>query len=152
MNARSIALILGTIAWAGVTHGQGGAGRGGGLPGATPDQTQAVAAMNAALAPQSSAVTAARSELTAVTFSPVKDDAAIKAAVEKVRTAEIALATRRAEEFGKLQSGPNKLSPDQIAALIAPGGNPAAGRGGRGGAPFGGAPAGGGAPPAGRGN
>jgi len=147
MNSRSIALILGAIAWVGVAHGQAGRGRGGGLPGATPEQTQAVADMNAALAAQSSAVTAARSELTAVTFSPVKDDAAIKAAVEKLRTAEIALATKRAEEFAKLQASPNKLSPGQIAALIAAGGNPAAGRGGRGGAP-----AGGGAPPAGRGN
>ncbi len=146
MNPKTIALILGAIAWVGIAHGQGGGGRGGGLPGATPEQTQAVADMNAALAAQSSAVAAARGELTTATFSPVKDDAAIKTAVEKVRTAEIALATKRAEEFAKLQAGPNKLNPDQIAALIAAGGNPAAGRGGRGGAP-----AGGGTPPAGRG-
>ena len=147
MNARCIFLILSAIAWVGVAHGQAGGGRGGGLPGATREQTQAVAAMNAALAAQNSAVAAARSELMTVTFSPPKDDAAIKAAVEKLRTAEIALATRRAEEFAKLQASPEKLSPDQIAALIAAGGNPAAGRGGRGGAPVGG-----GAPPAGRGN
>ncbi len=55
----------------------------------------------------------------------------------------MALATKRAEEFAKLQAGPNKLNPGQVTALIAAGGNPSAGRGGRGG--------GGAAPPAGAG-
>ncbi len=110
--------------------GQAPGGRGGwrggpGLPGATPEQTQAVAAMNAALADPMSAVTAARTELTQAVFASVKNDAAITSALDKVRSAELALAQKRAEEFAKLQSGPNKLSAEQVAALIA-----AAGRGG----------------------
>ena len=111
----------------------GGRGRGGGLPGATPEQTQAVTAMNAALTEQVAAVTSARAELATVTFAPVKNVAGITAAVEKLRAAELALASKRAEEFAKLQAGPHKLNPEQVKALIAAGGNTGRGRGGRGG-------------------
>ena len=110
----------------------GGRGRGG-LPGATPEQTQAVTDMNTALAALNTAVTAARTELATATFGDVKNEPAIRAAVEKLRVAELALASKRAEEFAKLQAGPNKLTPEQVTALIAAGGSlPAAGRGGRG--------------------
>jgi len=114
--------------------GAPGGGRSrGGLPGATPEQTQAVADMNTALAALNSAVTTARTELATATFVAVQNEAAIRAAVEKLRVAELALASKRAEEFAKLQAGPNKLTPEQITALIAAGGNlPAVGRGGRG--------------------
>ena len=66
-----------------------------------------------------------------MTFAEPRNDAAIKAAVDKLRAAELALATKRAEEFAKLQAGPNKLNADQVTALIAAGGAP--GAGGRGG-------------------
>jgi hypothetical protein len=115
------------------------------LPGATAEQTQAVAAMNAALADATAAVATARAALATATFADVKNTGAITAAVEKVRVAELALATKRAEEFAKLQASPNKLSPEQVTALIAAGGN--AGGGGRGA----GGPAGGAGAPAGRG-
>jgi len=108
--------------------GRGG-GRGGGLPGATPEQTQAVADMNTALATLTTAATAARNELASVAIADARNDAAIRAAVDRLRVAELALATKRAEEFTKLQAGPNKLNPDQVTALI----NQAAGGGGRGG-------------------
>ena len=111
----------------------GGRGRGG-LPGATPEQTQAVAAMNAALTEQSAAVTSARAELAPATVAAVKNVAGITAAVDKLRVAELALASKRAEEFARIQAGPNKLNPDQVKALIAAGGNPGGrGPGGRGG-------------------
>ena len=117
--------------------GQGGGGRGrGGLPGATPEQTQAVADMNTALAPLATAVSAARTALATATFTEVKNEAGIRTAVERLRAAELALAAKRAEEFAKLQAGPNKLTAEQVTALIAAGGNPAAG--GRGGAGRGG--------------
>ena len=123
----------------------GGRGRGG-LPGATPEQTQAVADMNAALAALNTAVTTARSELAAATFADVKNEVAIRTAVEKLRVAELALASKRAEEFAKLQAGPNKLTPEQVTALIAAGGtSPAVGRGRGAGGP---GPDGPGAPPA----
>ena len=111
----------------------GGRGRGGGLPGATPEQTQAVMDMNAALTDQNAAVAAARNEVATATFAAVKNVPAITAAVEKLRAAELALASKRAEEFAKLQAGPHKLNPEQVKALIAAGGNAGRGRGGRGG-------------------
>jgi hypothetical protein len=145
---------------AGAAAPAGGGGRGrGGLPGATPEQTQAVADMNTALAALNTAVTTARTELATVTFADVKNVAGIATAVEQLRVAEFALATKRAEEFAKLQAGPHKLNPEQVTALIAAGGNPAGGgRGGAGAAPAGAggrgtvAPAGAAPPAAGRGN
>lgn len=137
MRSTTIMLILAIAGFAAsdnATFAQTRGGRGGGLPGATPEQTQAVTAMNAALIEQTAAVTSARAELATVTFAPVKNVAGITAAVEKLRTAELALASKRAEEFAKIQAGPNKLNPDQVKALIAAGGNPGGrGRGGRGG-------------------
>ena len=112
--------------------GRGG-GRGGGLPGATPDQMQAVMDMVARLAPLTTAVTTARNELATATFADAKNEVGIRAAVDKLRTAELALATSRADEFAKLQAGPNKLNPEQVTALINAGGAPAVGRGGGGG-------------------
>jgi hypothetical protein len=127
--------------------GARGGGRGGGLPGATPEQTQAVADMNATLAPLTVGASAARSELATATFAGTRNDPAIKAAIEKLQSAELALAMKRAEEFAKLQAGPNKLNADQVNALI----SSASQQGGRGGFPGGGA-APGQAAPAGRAN
>lgn len=137
INRTSVALVLaaaGMVFFSSSSYGQapGRGGRGGGLPGATAEQLQAVTEMNNALAVQSRAVTAARDGLAAATFASVRDESAIQAAVEKLRVAELALATRRGEEFAKLQAGPNKLNAAQVAALIAAGGSPNAGRGGRG--------------------
>jgi hypothetical protein len=114
---------------------QGGGGRGrGGLPGATPEQLQAVADMNASLGSLIGAVAAARTDLATITFTPERDPNRLAAAVEKVRVAELALALGRAAEFAKLQAGPHRLNADQVTALVAAGGVVAAGRGG-GGAP-----------------
>lgn len=136
IRATCLTLILATAGFA-VTaptlFAQGGRGRGGGLPGATPEQTQAVVAMNAALTEQMAAVTSARAELATATFTQPKNVAGITAAVEKLRAAELALASKRAEEFAKLQAGPHKLNPEQVKALIAAGGAAGRGRGGRGG-------------------
>ena len=136
MKRTSIRILIFILAAAwptALTAAQGRGGRGGGLPGATPEQTQAVTDMNTALAAQTAAVASARAELATVTFAAVKNVAGITAAVDKVRAAELALASKRAEEFAKLQAGPNKLNPDQVKALIAAGGNAGRGRGGRGG-------------------
>jgi len=131
---RILAVVLATVSVTSVMEAQGRGGRGGGLPGATPEQTQAVVDMTTALAEQTAAVASARAELATVTFAAVKNVAGITAAVEKDRAAELALATKRAAEFAKLQAGPNKLNPEQVKALIAAGGNAGRGRGGRGGA------------------
>jgi hypothetical protein len=113
----------------------GGRGRGAGLPGATPEQTQVVADMNTALAPLVAAATTARNELGTVAMLHPKDASGIAAAVEMLRAAELALATARAEAFAKVQAGPNRLSEAQVTALIATfqsGGAGGRGAGGRG--------------------
>jgi hypothetical protein len=117
--------------------GARGGGRGGGLPGATPEQTQAVADMTAALTDVTAAVAAAGAELAVATYGGAANSPAIKAAVEKVRAAEVVLASKRAAEFAKIQASPNKLNEEQVRALIAASGNPGGGRG-RGGAGRGG--------------
>jgi len=131
--------------------GGGRGGRGGGLPDATPEQNQAVTDMNASLEPLVAAVNEARSELAAATFADVRDEAAIRASVDRLRAAEVALATARAEAFARLQGGPNRLTPDQVSALVNAGGNlpGGRGRGGFGGGRGAGGPAG---PQGGRGN
>jgi Spy/CpxP family protein refolding chaperone len=110
----------------------GRGGRGGGLPGATAEQNQAVMDLNAALAPLVTAAATARNELAMTAFGDVRNEANIGAVVEKLRQAELALATARAEAFARLQAGPNKLNPEQVTALVGAGGNLPAGRGGGG--------------------
>ena len=114
--------------------GQGAQGRGRGLPGATAEQTQAVVDMNAALTSFTAAVTTARSEVVAATFAEVRNAAAVRAAIDTLRTAELALATKRADEFAKMQAGPNRLTPEQVNALAPAGATLVPGRGGSGGA------------------
>src|SRR4029079_13531054 len=116
-----------TVPPGGAAPGSGGAGRGGGrgggLPGATPEQTQALTDMNTALAPRIAAAATARTELGNIALADTKNTAAIAAAVDTVRPAELALASARADAFAQLQAGPNKLNAEQITALIASGGN-----------------------------
>jgi hypothetical protein len=115
----------------------GGRGRGG-LPGATPEQSRAVADMNASLASLTAAAASARIELGSVALANPSNGGAIAAAVEKLRVAELDLALARAEQFAKLQAGPNRLTPDQVTALIGmlqAGGTGGRGAGGRGQAP-----------------
>ena len=114
---------------------QGGrGGRGGGLPGATPEQNQAVMEMNTALAPLVTTATTARNELAQIAIADVKNAAGIKAAADKLSAAELAVASARAEAFAKLQASPNKLSAEQVTALIntSVGGGPGGFGGGRG--------------------
>jgi membrane protein involved in colicin uptake len=90
--------------------------------------------MNTTLAPLVTAATTARTELAQAALADAKTDATVKAAVDKLRAAELAVATARADAFSKIQAGPNKLSAEQVTALINAGGNVGGGgRGGRGG-------------------
>lgn len=112
-------------------QGFGGRGRGrGGVPDATPGQLEALGAMDVALTEVTASVTAARNAVAAATFAEPANPAALAAAVDELRAAELALATKRAEEFALIQAGPNRLSPEQVEALVAAGGSVPAGRGG----------------------
>jgi hypothetical protein len=109
------------------------AGRGGrGIPGATPEQTAAVTQMSADLAAPTQRLTDARAEVVSAALALPRNDAAIKAKVEVVRSAELGLANARADAFAKLQASPNKLAASQIPAAAAF--NVAGGRGGGAGA------------------
>ena len=85
--------------------------------------------MNTSLAALTATATAARNELATMAIADVRNTAAIRAAADRLRTAELALASARADAFARLQAGPNKLSPDQVTALI----NMTSNAGGRGG-------------------
>lgn len=113
-----------------VAQGGFGGGRGrGGIPDVTPEQTQALTDMTAALAPLTTAATDARNELAMAAITSAGNAGAVNAAVDKVRAAELAVATARAAAFAELQASPNRLNPEQVAALISAGGN-VGGRGG----------------------
>ncbi|MEN9662268.1 MAG: hypothetical protein RL324_1217 [Verrucomicrobiota bacterium] len=119
----------------------GGGGGRGGLPNATPAQTDAFAAMTAALTPLSNALQVARTNLSTVSLKNPAGSDAIRAASAEVAKADAALAQARMDQLAKIQNSASKFSAEQLAAVGQANGVPAAGggRGGRGGA--GGAPA-----------
>jgi hypothetical protein len=102
-------------------------GRGGGIPGATEAQTEALVRMAAECAAQQDTVAAARAAMNRAPYS----GEALGPKADALAAAELALANARAEAFAKLQASAGKLAPNQVAALAASGGT--AGRGGRGG-------------------
>jgi hypothetical protein len=97
-------------------------GPGRGIPGATPQQTEAVARMNAEVAPLVQSLAAARAAMTAVAFTEKRDEAAIRAKAAAVREAEIAVAKARAQAFAKIQASAERLSAGQTSALGGAGG------------------------------
>lgn len=123
---RALAAVLLLNLAAACVFAQGGRG----LPGATPEQVDAVQRMNAELAPLIQRLSAARAELLAATLAQPPKDAAVQDRVEAIRAAEMALANARASAFATLQASPNKLAAGQVAALAAA--PPGRGGGGRG--------------------
>lgn len=83
--------------------------------------------MTDALTKANTAVTDARTQLNAAIFAGSADMAAIKAKVDNLAQAELALAGARADTIAKIQASAGKLTPEQLAGLANPG------RGGRGG-------------------
>jgi type 1 glutamine amidotransferase/Spy/CpxP family protein refolding chaperone len=112
---------------------------GGGIPGLDETQQAAVRAMNEALEPLTRRVSEARAELSRAVYAEKADAAAVKAKVDAVAAAELALATARAEAFQKLQASGQKLNAEQVAALVRQSSGSSRGFGGRGG-PGGGGP------------
>jgi hypothetical protein len=119
-------ILISPLLFAMVAAGQGRRG----VPNATPEQNAAIARMNAALADQTQRLVAARSDLVASLFADPRDEAASRARVAAIRTAELELAKARAAAFAAIQSSPNKFSGDQISALAAAVGGAGGGRGG----------------------
>ena len=77
------------------------------------------------------AVTDARNALNAAIFASAPDTASVRAKVDALAQAELALATARADTIAKIQSSSNKLTPEQLANLAS--GGRGGGRGGAGG-------------------
>jgi Domain of Unknown Function (DUF1080) len=125
----SVSLIL-------LAQGVPPAGRGGrGIPGATPDQIAAITQMNGDLASLAQRLADARAEVIAAALALPRTDGAIKAKLDAVRSAELALANARADAFARLQASPNKLAAGQIPSAVTLIGA-SSGSGGRGGAAY----------------
>jgi hypothetical protein len=125
MKFRILCVCAGVLGLASNVPAQGR----GGIPNLTAEQTAALAQMNADLTTVMQSLSAARGALVATALTQPRSDAAIRAQAQAIGAAEVAVANARADAFAKVQSSPNKLAPEQIAAL-------AAGRGGgRGGGP-----------------
>jgi sugar phosphate isomerase/epimerase len=106
---------------------RGGGGRGGAaalIPGLSPEQINATG-MTEALTRANDAITASRNALNAATFGGTASE--ISARVNELAAAELALANARADTLARIQSGPNRLSTDELQNLAS------GGRGGRGG-------------------
>ncbi len=97
----------------------------------SPAQLDAISAVTATTQAQQLAVDAARTVLTEAAFM---DRGSINARLAELATADLALATARAEKFAALQASGNKLTRDQVTTYLNPptAGAAAAG-GGRGG-------------------
>ncbi len=121
-------LVFSTFAFAQAPGGS----RGGGIPNVTPEQTAAIAQMNADAAPLNQALTAARSAVVAASLADPRNNSDIQAKVAAVNAAELALAKGRADAFAKIQASPAKLAADQVSALAAGAGAGGGGRGGGG--------------------
>jgi hypothetical protein len=127
---------VGLVAWLASVVGSGAVvaqQTASGIPGVSPLQMRALAEMTTAIAPVVDAATAARDGLIAATFAAPRNDAAIRASADALRSAERRLADLRADAFAVAQSSSARLAPGQIAALVSMGGSflrAAAGRGG----------------------
>ncbi|MEO6005220.1 MAG: DUF1080 domain-containing protein [Opitutus sp.] len=96
-------------------------------------QQAAIVAMMQSLNPLAAAASTARNELIEAVFAVPRDETAIRARGDAMVTAELALASARAERFAGIQTSGARLSEAQVARLITQTSQPAAGRGGRGG-------------------
>jgi hypothetical protein len=106
--------------------GRGGGGRGvyrASMPHVTEKQATALLAMTSNQLALTQALNAARSAVTSASLSVPLDDGAIRAKVDAVAAAELALARARAGALRNLQSTPDRLDPEQLAWLIAAGGS-----------------------------
>ncbi len=92
------------------------------IPDLTSPQCAALTDLTGTITPASQDLTAARAAMMQASFAEPRDDAAIKAKVEAVGAAEMALAKQRADAFAKIQDSPNKLNADQVVAFAAMGG------------------------------
>ena len=95
---------------------------GGTIPNVREPQTKALTQLTTGLMPLTRALNGARAALVAASVAEPRNDAAIRAKVEEVVRAELAVATARAAAFARIQGSANRLAPNQVAAFAAMGG------------------------------
>lgn len=108
--------------------GRGGGGAPGGqnrgsIPRIREPQVTALTRLSTELMPLTRALNAARGALNAAALALPRNNAVIQAKADGVRTAELAVATARANAFAKLQASPDRLAADQVAAFVDMGGS-----------------------------
>ena len=106
--------------------GQGGNrafGTGGTIPHITRAQMDALTDLANQILPLTRAATEARTALSAASVTEPRNNAALKAAADSLKAAELKIATTRAAAFGKIQVSRNKLTPEQLTAFVALGGS-----------------------------
>jgi Domain of Unknown Function (DUF1080) len=109
--------------------GRGGRGQqnfpvgGGTIPNVREAQTRALTQLTTGLMPLTKTLNGARAALVAASVAEPRNDAAIRAKVEEVVRAELAVATARAAAFARIQGSANRLAPNQVAAFAAMGGS-----------------------------
>ena len=91
------------------------------IPNIREAQTKALTRMSTDVMPLTRTLNAARTAVVAAAYAEPRNDAAIRAAVEAVKHAELAVAGARAEAFARIQASDNKLAPNQVAAFLAMG-------------------------------
>jgi hypothetical protein len=127
MLARYAVLIL-AAPFAFAQGGRGAAGPLDAIPNLSASQRTALTRANTELAPHAGAVATARNALAAAVFAEPRNPAAIPIMASAVREAEFSFATARNAALARIQSSPDRLTAEQIAAW-----NPGAAGGGRGG-------------------
>ena len=96
----------------------GGRGGRGGVPGLTAAQNAAVVAMTNTVAELVQAATAALTELRNASFPDTPDMPGLRARIDKLAAAELALANQRATEINNIQGSANRLNSNQLYAVL----------------------------------
>ncbi len=97
------------------------------IPHSTSSQANALLQMANDTTALTQTLTEARTAVTSASLALPPNGASVRAKVDAVAAAELALANSRAGALAKIQSSANKLDTEQIAALVAMGGNFGAG-------------------------
>lgn len=112
-----------------IASGGGGRGRqtypvgGGTIPRVREAQVAALTKLTTQAMPLTREVAAARAAVVAAAFAEAPNPAAIRARVEALKQAELAVAKTRASAFAAIQASEQRLAPDQVAAFVSIGGS-----------------------------
>jgi len=96
---------------------------GGTIPGIREAQVAALTKLTTQVMPLAREVNLARAAVVAATFAEPRNPAGIRARVDALKQAELAVAKARASAFAAVQASEQRLAPEQVAAFVAIGGS-----------------------------